>query len=412
MQAIEDELKQRYAVARLRVGDDQSLDRMLPILEAVGNPHDRLKVIHIAGTSGKTSTTYYCAALLHAAGASVGMTISPHVDTFRERLQVNGAYVSEEEWCRAFSAFMERAGTTTLDVSYYELFISFVYWYFADIGVDYAVMETGLGGMYDCTNVAQRPDKVCAITDINYDHMNILGNTLELIAAQKAGIIHAGNQVFLHPQDEVIMDAVYARANAVGANVDIVPDERAGTSGKTTTVPLFQQRNWSLAYAVCEYIARRDSLAFSRNIRPEDVVVPGRMQIVRHKSGSTLIIDGAHNRQKVTAFVTSFHELFPGTKAVVLLSLKEGKETEEMLEVLSPITDHLIITSFTDEQDFPIRSEDPADIAAIAGQMHIPHEVISGIPEAFDALLATKHPIKIVVGSLYLVRHIRSLLHG
>ena len=198
-QAIAELQKYVPAVARYS-GDDMTLDRMWPLLSAVGNPHKKLKTIHIAGTSGKTSTSYYIAALLKASGQRTGMTVSPHVDSITERLQIDGSPVSDDLFCSYLSEFLDLITDVDPQPSYFELMIAFVLWVFARENLDYVVLETGMGGLFDGTNVVTRSDKICVITDIGLDHTQILGNNVEQIAAQKAGIIHKGNHVFTYKQ--------------------------------------------------------------------------------------------------------------------------------------------------------------------------------------------------------------------
>ncbi len=174
-------------------GKDTTLDRIVPLMKLLGDPQDKLKIIHLAGTSGKTSTAYYMSALLQATGKKVGLTVSPHIDTIAERVQIDGLPLPETEFCRELGIFLDIVEFAEAPPSYFELLYAFALWVFERQQVDYAVVETGMGGLYDATNVASRPDKVCVITDIGFDHTHILGKTLPEIAAQKVGIVHDHN---------------------------------------------------------------------------------------------------------------------------------------------------------------------------------------------------------------------------
>jgi dihydrofolate synthase/folylpolyglutamate synthase len=146
-----------------------TLDRMEQLMDYLGNPQNRLSVIHIAGTSGKTSTSYYIAALLHATGKTVGLSVSPHIDTIAERAQIDLRPLEESDYCEQLGIFLELIEKSGIQPSYFEVLVAFMYWLFDRRGVDYAVVEVGLGGLLDGTNVVDRSDKVCVITDIGFD---------------------------------------------------------------------------------------------------------------------------------------------------------------------------------------------------------------------------------------------------
>lgn len=390
------------------------LERMQPLLDLLNNPQDRLKVIHIAGTSGKTSTSYYIAALLKAAGVSTGLTVSPHVDSTAERLQINLTPLPGEQFAGALSEFLEIIKNVEPRPSYFELIVAWAYWYFAKQHVDYAVIETGLGGLNDCSNVARREDKVCVITDIGYDHMNILGTTLPAIASQKAGIIHAGNHAFMLQQPDEVVKVMEARIREVGATLDIVAQEHEAKKFKDTTafkeLPLYQQRNWLLAHLAYEYVRERDNLpqlSLKQLAETMQVKVPGRMDTMQ-VAGKTVIMDGAHNEQKMTAFVRSFQARYPGQKAAVLLGMKEGKEYLAVLNVLQPITSRLVLTTFDISQDLPAMPLSPDMLKAEAEKLGYT-DVIAEADQrkAWQLLKDSPQHLLIVTGSFYLLGQLR-----
>lgn len=385
--------------------DDMSLERMWPLLKSVDNPQNNLSVVHVAGTSGKTSTCYYIADYLRSSGASVGLTVSPHIQTVRERIQVNGEPLSEEEFVAYFDEFCQLVDVSN-EPSFYELLMTFVFWVFVKVGVDYAVLETGMGGLFDSTNVVVREDKICVITDIGYDHMNVLGDTLEQIASQKAGIIHDKNSVFMYEQGTSVMQAIRCRVSQYNAHLEIVSD-----TNESVSMPKFQRRNWHLARNVVEHIAKRDTLLLAESYHPESVVVPGRMEIYEMSDGVTIVLDGAHNEQKITAFVESFVERFPGQKAAVMLGVKEGKEYQKVIDDLAEITQSMVTTTFTTSQDIPSSAHNPYELASYAHETHaISTTVEKDIEQAFQLLLQHPCKLKVVVGSFYLLGEIRTLL--
>jgi len=395
-------------------GDGMSLDRMWPLLEAAGNPHQQLSVVHIAGTSGKTSTAYYTAALLQSTGARVGLTVSPHVDSVTERVQINGRLQDEAVFCRDLGEFIDLIADVTPQPTYFELLIVFVLWSFVRHGVDYAVLETGMGGLVDGTNVVTRTDKVCAITDIGLDHTHILGTTIPEIARQKAGIIHEGNHVFMHEQSDAVMDEVRERASHYNAPLHVINEADTALSTPTeaaSSLADFQIRNSTLARAIAEHVAARDGRAINADFDLNSVVVPGRMEVVQlSEEQGSLVMDGAHNRQKMQAFVSSFQTRHPDTKADVLLALKEGKEYKEVIDELAAITHSLIVTTFNTSQDLPAVSQSPDVIADYARSKDIDVTVAEDNKQAYSALRARQQPIKIATGSFYLLHQLRKLL--
>ncbi len=394
---------------------DLKLERVLHLLEVLGNPHENLRIIHVAGTSGKTSTSYYITALLKASGKKVGLTVSPHVDGVNERVQVDGKPLPADKFCADLGEFLEIVhdiGQAEVP-SYFELMSAFAFWVFNREGVDYAVLETGLGGMYDASNVTRRSDKVCAITDIGFDHMHVLGDTLAKIAAQKAGIIHDHNHVFMYKQASEIMRPVRARARKYQAHLHLL-DERAEHrvwNNMLSDMAGYQQRNWLLAYSVYRYLEQRDKLKHLTGQELEGtqaIRIPGRMDISQVK-GKTLIMDGAHNTQKMSAFISSFQRLYPDVKPAILISLKDNKDHNGLVPLLAPFAGRIITTAFETSQDSLVESMDPkvlGDAFRQAGLEAV--EVITDGDKAFQALLESPEPVCMVTGSFYLLNQIRN----
>lgn len=388
-------------------GEDITLDRMWPLMKLLGNPQDRLKVIHIAGTSGKTSTAYYMAALLQAAGKKVGLTVSPYVDTITERVQIDGGPISEAVFCEELGIFLDIIQKANQRPAYYELLCAFALWVFERHQVDYVVAETGLGGLHDATNVVTRADKICIITDIGLDHMDVLGETLPEIAAQKIGIVHQDNHIFTYRQKPEIMRVFGQWSADQQASLHIVPEQTL----EQDTLAEYQQRNWRLALTAYEYMQQRDGMQnlTSRTLqKTQKIQIPGRMDI-RHMQGKTIIMDGAHNAQKMAVFIRSFQKLYPTIQPVVLLSLKEGKDYESIVPLLAGFTQNIIVTSFDTTQDLPVRSIDPHVLAQAFQASSIPKvQVVEDQREAFAALLASPEPVGIITGSFYLLGQIRN----
>jgi len=416
---VRDILAEHTPPSRSMVGN-YTLDSMRAIMAVLGNPQDSYKVIHVAGTSGKTSTAYYIAALLRQTGKTVGLTVSPHVDQVNERLQINSVPLEESWYCSEFSEFMNTLNVLSNDnklpkkPTYFELLVAFAYWEFARQQVDYAVVEVGLGGLLDGTNVITRSDKVSVITDIGMDHVDILGHTLGKIAAQKAGILLPGGTGFcLDQSDEVISSfkKVTAKRNSELRIIAYTPDH------SVSHLPLFQQRNFFLASQVADYVIGRDALptlTIEQLDKCSHILIPGRMEVVTNSKG-VFILDAAHNPQKMEAFITSVRKEYPGQKFVVLFALlrsKDGK-LQAVLEQLLPVTSHLIITEFIAGQDLHKHSTPPDRIVeACLAQGFDSVEVIADSNLAVKALYEYPKKFHIAVGTFYLLHQIHLSLGG
>ena len=385
-----------------------SLDRMQVLMDKLGNPQNSYKVIHVAGTSGKTSTSYYIASLLQQSCKKVGLTVSPHVDEVNERVQINLMPMPEEEFCKELSEFLNTLENTGVNPTYFELLVAFAYWEFARQGVDYAVVEVGLGGLLDGTNVVSRSDKVCVITDIGLDHTNVLGTNLSDIAAQKAGIVQEHNVTFMYRQPKEVMDAVKKRCQQKDAHLNAIT--QADFDG-SESLPLFQQRNWYLAKKVFEYIAERDSLPELRKeqlLKSQQTYVPARMEVMQF-GDKTVIMDGAHNPQKIRASVLSLQDKFPGQKMQVVLGLLGDKELEGVIKELKPIASAIYATYFAAEQDMPRQAINPDEIVKTAQAQGLKAMAIYEPEQAFQAALNEPESV-LVIGSFFLLNHIRPLI--
>jgi dihydrofolate synthase/folylpolyglutamate synthase len=388
-------------------GKDVTVQRMWELLKLVDNPQNKLKVVHIAGTSGKTSTAYYIASLLRQSGKKVGLTVSPHIRSIIERLQINGSPLSDREFCKLIDDFSKKLGDN-VDATYFEILIAFVLWAFVELEVDYAVLETGLGGLHDATNVCRREDKVCVITDIGFDHQHILGNTLNEIAGQKIGIVHPGNVVFTYEQSNEIQNVFTEYTRNVGAVLNI-----ANSNNLNIPLPKYQIRNWNLAFETYKFISNRDNLPEIGNdaIANTYINVPGRMHEQEYH-GVKFVLDGAHNVQKMTAFVDSFKDKYPGIKVTAILSIKEDKDFQQVIEILSPILKKTYCVNFELRQDMPIRSVDPHKVHEICESLGIESEVVSSIKITINKIIEDKVDLAIVTGSLYILGSVLEIIEN
>jgi dihydrofolate synthase / folylpolyglutamate synthase len=405
-------LKSYIPAVKEITGKDITLQRMIPLMKLLGNPESKLKIIHIAGTSGKTSTSYYIASLLRASGKRVGLTVSPHITTITERVQINMVPLSEDEFCRELSVFIETTKLADPRPTYFELVVAFAYWYFAKTKTEYAVIETGLGGMHDATNVANRPDKVCVITDIGYDHTKVLGSTIAEITAQKAGIIYKGNQVFSYQQSPTVMNVLRSTCSEKRAVLNPI---KSSGNDLLSPIPLFQQRNFNLAKAVYGYLAERDNLQTLTAGQLDASMatqIPARMEAVSYK-GKTIIMDGAHNPQKLRALTDSIKHAYPGKKIAVLAGFVRSRKPRlnGNINELLTIADYLITTSFVPNQEMYTNSADPAKIVEYCLGQGFRSVEADPIPEkALAKLIKRPEPILLITGSFYLMGNIRPII--
>jgi dihydrofolate synthase/folylpolyglutamate synthase len=389
-----------------------TLDRMRSLMDYLGNPQDRLHIVHVAGTSGKTSTSYYCAALIRAAGFSVGLTVSPHIDEINERAQVNLKGLPEKKYCKELNLFLDLVDASTIHPSYFELLVAFAYWLFEKQHVNYAVVEVGLGGLLDGTNVISRNDKICVIADIGYDHTEILGNTLEEIATQKAGIIYPHNEVFMHIQLDEIITTIRNLAEAKEAPLTVISDSTPLLRSHPLflALPDFQKRNFSLAYVATASIT--GPLSPEALNQALETVVPARMETVQWNN-KTFIMDGSHNEQKLAALVQAVRKKYKAKDIALLVAFGENKfdHLEANLKLLRTISSHITITTFKNNQDQPRKAIDPLKIMSYAKESGFHSITIeANAAKALDLLAHTPESVVVITGSFYLLNSVRSLI--
>lgn len=384
-----------------------TLDRIEKLLDALDNPQEKFKTIHIAGTSGKTSTAYYAAGMLQTAGLKTGLTVSPHINEMNERLQVDLQPLPETEFCTQLDEFIGILNELSIEPTYFELFISFAYWYFAKTGVEYVVVETGLGGLLDATNVIKRPDKICIITDIGLDHTEVLGSNLSEIAFQKAGIIHQGNQIFMRKQVDEVNKVVNEKAKENKAEIHYIED---AIDKVVEDLPNFQKRNWALAKAACQYALERENKQLNQEQwrKTARITVPGRMEIIE-VHGKTLVLDGAHNTQKIHTFIKSYKAKFAARPTAVLLAVGQGRSAHlpSLAKEIEKISDNIIISTFGVIQDIRRNSFDATEVAGyFSGTVLIEKDLESAVA----GLLEQKEDILLITGSLYLISEVKKIL--
>lgn len=392
------------------------LVRIKKLMHFLGDPQEKIKTIHIAGTSGKTSTSYYVAALLHSAGYKTGLTVSPHVNKISERAQIDFFPLDDGEYCDLLGKFLDIIKPTGIKPSKFELLIAFAYWVFEKKSVDYAVVEVGLGGLLDGTNVIKNPQKICVITDIGIDHTKLLGNTISEIAAQKAGIIQKNNSVFMYRQSPQVMKQVKNACLNNKADL-ILANNHYASQQILSGMPHFQKRNLNLAVEAVNYAIARD---FNKKLSINDIenakliTIPGRMEVKTYQ-GKTIILDGSHNVQKISNLVKSVEQNYGDRQIALMVSFgnSEKQNIQNKFNLLKMVSDKIILTKFDEGQD-EIRLSIPPDKLKKYAQKSGFNNIITepDYEKAFQLLndLLDKNKIGLITGSFYLAAVISRLI--
>ena len=411
---IQEWLKKSESITR-----KHGLYRMEAILEAFGNPERQLKSIHIAGTNGKGSTAAMVTAFAKAHGLRVGTFTSPHMDSIRERIQLDGVPLEEEPFWQAASVVREVERCLFEEwgaFNYFEILTAMMFVVFQQKAVDLAIIEVGIGGLLDNTNVGH--PLVSVITTIGLDHQDLLGSTLEEITAQKAGIIKAGQQVVVGPVTRECMDVIREIASEKGATVQafgedfsLVEDSYQDTVLTISLKQLalngaFQKENATVA--IRAFRSWMD--AMGRSVQPEFIdsalrVVswPGRMEVLQETP--LVIIDGAHNLPAIERLVQNMTGHI-GKKQTLLFSALTRKDSQQMLarlqEALPDV--NIILTSFHPSRGLSIAR---SDVEAYLDSPKISYE------ESFEEVIdhfasSTDDESELwVTGSLYFIAEVR-----
>ena len=318
------------------------------ILETLGSPQNQIPAIHIAGTSGKGSTAYYATSLLNQAGYTTGTLVSPHIASVAERSLINGQPLPEQEYLHYFQKFTDFYEANELHLSYFEFLTIFSFWLFKKIDINYIIIEVGIGGRLDTTNVIFRSPTVRVITDIGLDHTELLGNTLTEIAQEKAGIIHQSDSVVMNRQTSEIEMVVRQRAESQHSQFSIASPI---IDDFLKILPDFQQRNWTLAYcAVEKRLALDEKPSLPKEVLEKSVhiTIPGRLE-KRNVDGVNIIFDVAHNPQKIRALIDSLRKLYPDKKPIFVVAFGQNKHSSlaESLAIIDNLAQLAYATTFS-----------------------------------------------------------------
>lgn len=316
-----------------------SLARMLPLAALAGNPEGSLKIVHVAGTKGKGSTSHYISSLLSACGQRVGLFTSPHLATVRERFQIDNQLVSYETLTAAGQEFCEKLAAAGLEPSLFEIFTVLALKIFAEEGLDWVVLETGIGGRLDATNYISSP-QCTVITPVSYDHLALLGSSIEAIAGEKAGILKRGCPLVLAKQpfpaaEEVIM----ARAQCLEVPVyRPLPVQNIPGGILPSVCAPFLRSNFTVALQVMNVLGLHP--VWERFRLPE---LRARCETI--STVPLVVLDAAHNADSMQKLVAALQELYPGIHFTVVLGMVQGKDVAGMVEALKKLDADYILTN-------------------------------------------------------------------
>ncbi len=414
------------------LGSKLELTRISGLLERLGNPQEKLKVIHVAGTNGKGSVCSMLTSILMSEGYRTALYTSPHLERYNERYMIDGVEISNDDFAKYMNIIKEKADTMYQEnigrPTVFEQLTALAFLYFYDNDVDYAVIEVGLGGRFDATNVVKKP-VLSVIASISFDHTEFLGNTLESIAFEKGGIIKPGCPTVLYRQDKRVYDVIKGLCDERGSKlyyaddetIDVISQDIDGTvmsvkndlyEYEKVVLPLvgeYQIKNCSLvllaAHALKEAgveLKRESILNGIKTVRWN-----GRMEICRRNP--IVVLDGAHNPDGIAMLAKSVKKYFSGKRIMLLMGVLGDKQYDLMASEIVPMADTVVITEPASERALSVSSFEKT-VKKFCDNVYS----FENIGEAYDFALSLtgERDVLLCAGSLYLIGGLRTLVMG
>jgi dihydrofolate synthase/folylpolyglutamate synthase len=408
-----------YSPARFK------LERMQALVASLGNPQQVYPSIHVAGTKGKGSVCIFCASALQEAGYKVGLYTSPHLDDYAERIQINTEFIPHAHLAELVEIIKPHVAAIP-ELTTFEITTALAFLYFARQKVDAAVIEVGLGGRLDATNVVK--PVVSVITSISYDHVLLLGDTLAQIAGEKAGIIKPGIPVVVSPQEEearLVIDQVARERSSPllqvgkdilyepishsleGQTIRVWPSNGTPKNPLTLSIPLLgthQAVNAATAYAALQIYNRDglviDQVAIKRGFAK--AFWPGRFEIVQYSP--PVILDCAHNRDSASKLRLTLDDYYSGKPVIMIFGASEDKDILGMFAELMPRVKELIAV-----KSFHPRAIEPGKLVEMARSFDRPVKCFETIPEAMEKAMQQvgEDGLVLVTGSIFVVAEAR-----
>lgn len=412
-----------------KFGSRLGLESIGKLLNLLGDPQDSLKYIHIGGTNGKGSTASYLSNSLIEAGYKVGLFTSPYIERFNERVQINGSDIPDSEIGRITSAIKEKADIMVREgyehPTTFEIVTAIGFIYFAEEQVDYVVLEVGLGGRYDSTNIIKQPI-ASVITTIDYDHVDVLGDTLAKIAYQKGGIIKKDSIVISYPQEVEAMEVLRDVSAEMNAEFYLSPLENVeiksiSSSGavfdfkyknhgieniKINMLGEYQVYNAALALTTLFVLREKKLIEISdKEILKgfKNTKWAGRLEVL--SENPIFLIDGAHNVQGISQLKKAL-KFFDYKKLILGMAILKDKDTSKMVELLAPIADIVVATEV--RMPRKLDADDLAEkIKKYNENVFVERDIKKAIEKTIE--LADKEDMIVFGGSLYLIGEVRTL---
>ena len=407
----------------LTFGSRPGLDRILTLLDRMGNPQDKLKYIHVAGTNGKGSVCAMLSSVLVASGYKTGLFISPYITDFRERIQINNAMISKEELVLAVEntfPLVEQLQSEGIVITEFEYVNALQFYIHSKANCDIVVLETGMGGLLDCTNVIKSP--LCSvITTIGLDHTAVLGDTIEKIAEQKCGIIKSGSYTVTSTQDNLAMQIIESTArklkvplaksdnikiNLISQELDKSVFEYNGTEITLKLAGQHQIENAKTALATLEILRLNDNI----NISDNDIKAgfaratnPARLETLC--TNPIILLDGAHNPNGIEALKNAITDFLPDKKIIGIMGMLADKDIDTSIKLL----ENTFFKIYTVPVDNP-RALDSKTLAEKFSNLGFDATSFESAETAFDTAFdeAKENDYAIIIcGSLYLAGQIR-----
>ncbi len=416
----------------LKFGIEPSLDGISALLERMGRPQDRFVSLQVAGTNGKTSTSRLLAAILQAQGMATGLYTSPELSRYPERIEVAGRVVSDEEFASAVAAALQAASEVERDITEFELLTAAAFRIFDLNAVDFAVLEVGMGGAWDSTSVVD--PAVSVITGVGLDHQAILGDTLEEIAAEKAGIIKPASAPILGPGTRGLEQIFLQRAESFDTHARLVRevgeetlvDEALTIRYEVRSLPAHTPRrpgvpspwevdvhgahadypglsmpaqrvqaiNIATAVAAAEAALGRALDLPALRSAVAQCVVPGRFELLRTEP--PVVIDGSHNPQAAAVLADTVRDAFPDALPTILLGVLGDKDARGIVTALAPVSSRIVVTAPVSPRALPAE-----ELAAIVGEVTGSRPTVyETLPAALETLLSTTPSGLLIAGSI------------
>ncbi|CAN5288166.1 folylpolyglutamate synthase/dihydrofolate synthase family protein [soil metagenome] len=408
------------------------LDRIATLCGLLGRPDQAYPAVQITGTNGKTSVAAMATSLLGALGLTAGTYTSPHLQDVRERIRVAGEPITPDDVVAGLShlqPFLAEVDARLPDpVTYFEVLTALAYVHFADAPVDAAVLEVGMGGRWDATNLAR--GEVAVVNRVGLDHTDVLGGTVEDIAREKAGVVKDGAAVVSAPQQAAVEAVLLQAVKRHGASLVVAGRDFAvagrrlavggqeldlrGVTGRVDDVWLPLHGEHQATNAACALAAVEGFLGFAGGLDPETVRagfaavrVPGRLEVVRRPEQAPVVLDGAHNADGARTLAATLRDEFGYRHRVAVLGVLDDKDADAIVAALLPVVDHVVVT------EPPSGRAAPADRLAKAvtsggGSVETAADVAAAIEQASG--VAAREDAVVVAGSLYTVGAARRAL--